>query len=72
MLSTYTRIIEMTQQKIPLIELKIKALEDCAQLIRIHVEFGNDFGFEEDDLIRFDRVCKQLADKLDKQADKLK
>lgn len=57
--------------KTPLKELKIKALTDCAQLIRTHVECGEDFGFNQDDLDRFDKVCKKLADRLDKEADKL-
>lgn len=62
----------MTEKKTPLKDLKIKALEDCAQLIRTHVEYGEDYGFNPDDLERFDKVCKKLADRLDKEADKLK
>lgn len=61
-----------TISNVKLKDLKIHALEDAAQLIRTHVEYGETYGYSEEDLDRFDKVCKKLADKLDREADKLR
>lgn len=57
--------------KTKLKDLKIHALMDAAQLIRTHVEYGEDYGYSEEDLDRFDKVCKRLADRLDREAERL-